>query len=299
MNISNQITVIGLGQMGSAIARTYVERGYHTTVWNRTPIKAAPLVDAGATVVASAADAVAASPLVIICLLDSAAVDEMLATIESSVRGKVLVNVTSGSPRQARANESWARKHGAHYVDGAIMADPSHVGTPAAMFSFSGDRDAFEAHEEALRKLGAIEYYGEDAGLAAVEFLAQVAVGYEFLIGLLHTLNLVEAEGVDVADFARRVAGTISGYAPLVNAFGTAIASGEYTPDLGPLNVQVALMDDLISHRGSRSIDTTRMREVKMLMDRRIADGYGDQGFSSLFEVLRVSASPSQRASGR
>ncbi|MBZ2198632.1 NAD(P)-dependent oxidoreductase [Occultella gossypii] len=289
MTTNSQVTVLGLGEMGSALARTLVDRGYRTTVWNRTATKAAPLAEAGATVAATALEAVAASPLVIICLLDSAAVETVLATIEPSVSGKVLVNVTSGSPGQARANADWARLRGAQYLDGGIMGDPPYVGTPNVTFSFSGDRDAFEAHEPTLRELGEIAYYGDDAGLAAVEFLAQVAVGYEFLIGLLHTLNLVNAEGVDVAKFAQRVAASIGGYVPLVNAFGTAISNGEYAPDLGSLNVQAALMDDLISHRESLGIEAVRMREVKMLMDRRIADGHGDQGLSSLFELLKAS----------
>ncbi|MDA3649583.1 NAD(P)-binding domain-containing protein [Saccharopolyspora indica] len=284
---AGQVTVLGLGDMGSAIARTFVDRGYRTTVWNRTASKAAPLVDAGATAAATAAEAVAASPLVVICLLDSTAVDEVLSTVEGAVAGKVLVNVTSGSPAQARANEQWASERGAEYVDGKIMGDPPYVGTPNIMFPFSGSRQAFAAHESALQELGTIAYHGEDAGAAAVEFMAQVAASYELLIGFLHTLRLVQAEGVDVVEFADRFAGSLAAFPPLLASMSKAIKSGEYAPDLGPLNVQAALMDDMISHRDSLGVEAVRMREVKELMDRRIADGHGDQGFSSLFELLK------------
>lgn len=286
MNMKTPVTVLGLGEMGSAIAKTLVDRGYRTTVWNRTASRAAPLAALGAAVAPTAADAVAASPLVIVCLLDSTAVDAVLGTIDAAVSGKVMVNVTSGSPAQARGNAEWSVAHGAKYVDGGIMGDPPFVGTPDVLFTFSGDREGFDTHREVLEGLGTIRYHGEDAGLASVEFLAQVAVGYEFLLGLLHTFALVKAEGADVAAFAERVAGSLSAYVPLVNSFGAAVASGDYVPDLGSLNVQAALMDDLIAHRESVGIDTLRMREVKRLMDRRIADGHGDQGLSSLFEVL-------------
>ncbi len=127
--------------------------------------------------------------------------------------------------------------------------------------------------------------------MAAVEFMAQVAIGYEFLIGFLHTLRLVSAEGVDVAEFARRVSASIGGYAALVDAFGVAVQSGEYGPDLGSLNVQSALMDDLVTHRESKGVEAVRMREVRDLMAQRIADGHGDHGFSSLFELLEPSGS--------
>ncbi|MEU6269121.1 NAD(P)-dependent oxidoreductase [Saccharopolyspora shandongensis] len=283
---AGQVTVLGLGAMGSAIARTFVDRGYRTTVWNRTASKSEPLVAAGATAAATAAEAVAASPLVVICLLDSIAVDEVLGSVETAVAGKVLVNVTSGSPAQARENERWATERGAEYIDGKVMGDPPYVGTPNVMFPFSGSRSAFDAHESALRELGSIAYHGEDAGFAAVEFMGQVAMGYEMLIGFLHTLKLVQAEGVDVVAFTERVAGSVAAYPPLLTMMGKAIKSGEYAPDLGPLNVQAALMDDMIDHRESVGVEAVRMREVKELMDRRIADGHGDQGFSSLFELL-------------
>jgi 3-hydroxyisobutyrate dehydrogenase-like beta-hydroxyacid dehydrogenase len=283
---SQPVTVLGLGEMGSAIARALVDGGHPTTVWNRTASKSAPLVEAGASAASTAAEAVAASPLVVLCVLDYEAVDEVLGAVGGSIAGKALVNVTSGSPSRARATQEWASEHGADYLDGGVMGDPPDVGSDRVMFSYSGSSAAFEAHEATLRELGSPTYYGADAGLASVEFMAQVAVGYEFLIGLLHTLRLVQKEGVDPAEFAARVAGSISAYAPLVTAIGEAVRDETYPPDLGPLSVQAALMGDLVDHRQSLGVDTVRMREVKELMEKRVADGHGDQGFSSLFALL-------------
>jgi 3-hydroxyisobutyrate dehydrogenase-like beta-hydroxyacid dehydrogenase len=110
------------------------------------------------------------------------------------------------------------------------------------------------------------------------------------LIGFLHVLKLVRTEGVDVTEFAERVAGSMAAYPPLLTAIAKAVASGEYPPDLGPLRVQAALMEDMIDRRRSVGVEAVRMREVKELMDRRIADGHGEQGFSSLFELLAKKA---------
>ncbi|WP_433310016.1 NAD(P)-dependent oxidoreductase [Micromonospora sp. CA-269861] len=286
---ASRVTVLGLGDMGSAIAKTFIDRGHRTTVWNRTMSRALPMVDSGATAAASAAEAAAASPLVVLCLLDGAAVDEVLATVDAAVAGKVVVNLTSGSPHQARANDRWARQRGATYLDGKILGDAADVGTPRIMLSFSGSRKAIDAHGSTLGELGTVTYRGEEAGLAAVEFMAQVAMGYEILIGFLHTLRLVQAEGVDVAEFAERAASSVAAMPPLLTSIGNAVKAGEYPPDLGPLNVQAALMDDMISHRESIGAEAVRMREVRDLMNRRIADGFGAQGFSSLFELLTKS----------
>ncbi|MEU0267688.1 NAD(P)-binding domain-containing protein [Nocardioides sp. NPDC006303] len=281
------VTVIGMGNMGSAVARTYLERGYQTTVWNRTADKAEALADAGAVVASTAAKAVAASPVTILSLLDNTAVEDVLASVGQAAAGHTLVSLTSGSPAQARANQTWATEHGAAYVDGKIMGDPPDVGTPKVSLAFSGHRDTFDAVEPVLQELGSHTYHGPDGGFAAVEFNAQVAMGYEFLIGFLHTLNLVEREGMDLEAFTERLAGSLNGYAGLLTMMAGAIKSGTYGPDLGSLDVQAALMDDLIGHRESTGVEAVRMREVKSLMDRRIAQGHGDQGFSSMYELLR------------
>ncbi|MBB4931128.1 3-hydroxyisobutyrate dehydrogenase-like beta-hydroxyacid dehydrogenase [Lipingzhangella halophila] len=283
---SAPITVLGLGDMGSAIARVFIDRGHPTTVWNRTASKSAPLVEAGASPAETAAEAVAASPLVVLCVLDYEAVDAVLSSVGDAISGRALVNVTSGSPSRARATQQWASEHGAEYLDGGVMGDPPDLGSGQVMLPYSGSRTAFDTHEATLRELGTPTYHGTDAGLASVEFMAQVAVGYELLIGFLHTLRLVHKEGGDVAEFAERVAGSVSDYPALLTAIGEAVRDGEYPPDLGPLSVQSALMGDLVDHRQSLGVDSVRMREVKELMDKRVADGHGDQGFSSLSALL-------------
>ncbi|SDK52549.1 3-hydroxyisobutyrate dehydrogenase [Nocardioides sp. YR527] len=281
------VTVIGMGNMGSALARAYLERGYRTTVWNRTADKAEALADAGAVVASTAAKAVTASPITILSLLDNTAVEDVLDSVGEAAAGRILVSLTSGSPAQARANDAWAAGHGAAYVDGKVMGDPPDVGTPRMSLAFSGNRDAYEIARPALQELGSVLYHGPDAGYAAVEFNAQVAMGYEFLIGYLHTLSLVEAEGMDLEAFTERLAGSLNGYAGLLQLMAGAIKSGTYGPDLGDLDVQAALMADLIGHRESTGVEAVRMREVKALMDRRIGQGHGDQGFSSMYELLR------------
>ncbi|MEU1982045.1 NAD(P)-binding domain-containing protein [Nocardia sp. NPDC019395] len=280
------VTVLGLGNMGSAIAQVFLDRGHPTTVWNRSSAKTGPLAEAGAVAAPTAAAAVEASPLIVLCVLDYEAVEDVLAEVGSAISGRVLVNVTSGSPSRARAVQRWADERGAQYLDGGVMGDPPDLGSEHVMFPFSGSRAAFDAHEQTLRELGTPTYYGADAGLASVEFMAQVAVAYELLIGFLHTLRLVQKEGVDPAEFAARMAGSLAAYPPLLTAIGAAVRDGAYPPDLGPLSVQSALMGDLVEHRISHGVDTVRMREVKELMEQRVADGHGDEGFSSLFELL-------------
>ena len=63
-----EITCIGLGLMGSALARALLAAGHRVTVWNRSPGKAEALVGLGAEEATSFSEAVAASPVVLICI---------------------------------------------------------------------------------------------------------------------------------------------------------------------------------------------------------------------------------------
>lgn len=75
--MSQRISVIGLGLMGSALATTLLEDHYKVTVWNRTASKAEPLVEAGATLAVSVNEAIDGSEIVIVCLSDYDATNQI------------------------------------------------------------------------------------------------------------------------------------------------------------------------------------------------------------------------------
>src|SRR5699024_2810142 len=159
------------------LAMTLVERGHPTTVWNRTPGKADPLVANGAAQASSPVDAVSASPLVLVCLRDHAATREVLDAVGEAVNGRTVVNLTSQTPEQARSLAAWALEQGASYLAGAIMADPEQIGSAEAELYYSGAVVLFEKHRRALERLGgATRFFGDDPGLAPLHHCAVVAM---------------------------------------------------------------------------------------------------------------------------
>ena len=75
------ISLIGLGNMGAALARTLLASGRSVTVWNRTEAKADPLVAAGAARADTPFAAIAASPVVLACVKNHQATGKKIATI--------------------------------------------------------------------------------------------------------------------------------------------------------------------------------------------------------------------------
>lgn len=136
----HDVTVIGLGPMGRAMASAFLGRGYRVTVWNRTAGKADELVGAGADLAATVHGALAASELVILSLTDHHAMYAVLESATEALSGRVLVNLSSDTPESARSAARWASGHGARYLTGGVQASPRASGSPGSPPSTAGPR---------------------------------------------------------------------------------------------------------------------------------------------------------------
>lgn len=184
------VTVIGLGEMGRALADALITAGHRTTVWNRSAEKADDLVARGAVRAETVEEAVLAGPLSLVCLLDYDVVDAALRPAADALRGRTLINLTNGTPDQARTTEAWATGLGAAYLDGGIMAIPATVATEQAFVLYSGRKAHFEAHQETLGALGAAKYLGADAGIAALYDLALLSAMSVMFDGFFHAVAM-------------------------------------------------------------------------------------------------------------
>ncbi|WJV50384.1 NAD(P)-dependent oxidoreductase [Streptomyces flavofungini] len=282
------VTVIGLGNMGAALAAAFLERGHPTTVWNRSPKKAKALAERGATVAATPGEAVTAAELVIACVLDYDALRTVLDPVAGRLAGRALVNVTSGSPEQARDFRDWAEGQGATYLDGAIMTTPPGVGSPDMMFLYSGSRDTFTAHKETLDVLGDALFLGTDPAVASLYDAALLGLMWATFNGWLHGTALVGADKVAATDYTvlanRWLGGAVSGF---LTRYAAQIDEGRYPGDDATVDVQIATIDHLIHAAADRGVDNALPELLKASMERAKALGHGGDSYASVIEVLR------------
>jgi 3-hydroxyisobutyrate dehydrogenase-like beta-hydroxyacid dehydrogenase len=141
--MNQKVTVIGAGRMGSALAAALYKRGFDTTVWNRTSSKTESLSRLGLRVAPSVLEAVVDAEIVIVNINNYESTNQLVRqpAIESALRGKVLVQLSSGTPDEAREMESWARPRGIDYLDGAIMNYPVDIGKPQGTVLYSGPEE--------------------------------------------------------------------------------------------------------------------------------------------------------------
>ncbi|MFD4672424.1 NAD(P)-dependent oxidoreductase [Lentzea sp. NPDC058450] len=271
------ITLLGLGNLGRALAQTFVRGGHSVTVWNRSEGKAAGLA---ATVAGSAAEAVAAGDLVVVAVLDPAAAQKVLSGVD--VRGKSLVNLTSGTPDDARELASWAEAQGAEYLHGAVYAVPQTIGTDASSIIYSGS-EAVSARKS-LALLGKVTYLGADAGRASGYDVAILAGMYGLLGGFLHAAALARANGIEVSELTPMLWSWLADLQPALTTFAAEIDASRYDNAESSLAMNQSGLATLVKAARAQGVPFAGLDAVKALVDRQVDSGRGQESLARAVE---------------
>ncbi|WXB15919.1 NAD(P)-binding domain-containing protein [Pendulispora albinea] len=288
--MKSRIAVLGAGVMGSALVRAFLERGYPTSIWNRTKAKAEALAAAGAKVADTVDQAVADADIVVVNVSDYATSERLLHpdNVAKSLRGKLIVQVASGSTREARDLAAWAEQHGIAYLDGAIMATPNFVGTPECVILYSGGTNAlFESNNAALSSLGTAVYVSTDPGHASALDSALLLVMWGSLFGTLQGLALVQAEKLPLQAYLDH----IKPFANLVPAWAADVVERvrdqNFASPIAPINSHATAVVALLASNKERGVSNELPEVFHRLLQRSIQAGHGADDFAILNRFLR------------
>ncbi|RSN48856.1 dehydrogenase [Streptomyces sp. WAC 04229] len=283
------VTVLGLGPMGRALAGAFLDAGLRTTVWNRTPGRDGDLAARGAAVAASAEEAVAASTLTVVCVVNYDASDAVLRQepVAAALKGRTVVNLSADTPERARDTAEWAGRHGVRYLDGAIMTPTPAIGTDDAVFLYSGTEELYKEHRPVLAALGGSHtHLGEDAGRAAAYDVALLDIFWTAMAGYAHALAVARAEGVTGAELAPFAQGIAAILPPLFTEFAADTDAGTYSGELNPITSAVSTMAHVVHASEAHGIDASLMRVIEGQARRVVALGHGTDGYTRVADVI-------------
>jgi 3-hydroxyisobutyrate dehydrogenase len=168
-----KIAFLGLGHMGAPMARHLLDAGHPLTVWNRTPAKAAPLVERGAVLADSPADAVRDADVVITMLATPDAVSEVADAIAPELRpGTYWAEMSTIGPEAVR--QLAARLgDGVTLVDAPVMGSTDKAESGELGILAGGDADRIEG---VLAHLGTVTRTGAPGSGAALKLVVNTAV---------------------------------------------------------------------------------------------------------------------------
>src|ERR1700722_262175 len=152
-----RMTVLGLGNMGRAFAARGLETGHQVTVWNRSPGRAAELVERGAVEAQSPETAVSGADAVLVLLADDTAVLDVCLGSHGAVAslgpGAVFVNISTVSPDTARRLAEAGPED--RVLDAPVMGSPAMIVGGSGRFLIGGPATTIAAIHPLLNDLGA------------------------------------------------------------------------------------------------------------------------------------------------
>jgi 3-hydroxyisobutyrate dehydrogenase-like beta-hydroxyacid dehydrogenase len=186
-----KVAVVGLGGMGSRIARRLLDAGHELTVWNRTPSKAEAL---GVPVAASPAEAAASSEVVITMVADPEALQAVTEGPEGVAAGAEGTTVIEMSTVGPPAIERLA-SHASELLDAPVLGSLSEAESGTLSIFVGGDEKLYERHRELLSVLGTPLHVGPTGSGAAAKLVANSTL-FNVIGAVGEALALAEALGL-------------------------------------------------------------------------------------------------------
>lgn len=291
---SFSVACIGLGRMGSGIAKNIQKTGCRLTVYNRTPEKTQPFVAAGALLAGNPREAAAAADFVVTNLMDDASVlnvvvgpDGILAGMRP---GAVHIGTTTMSPKLSTRLAAMHAEQGSRYVAGPVAGRPD-AAAAGKLFSFLGGRA-----EDIERSRPVIEAYapqvfvmGEDPALAMSMKLA----GNFFVAALVEMIGqmyvFAEKRGLDTAFITQLFMARV----PMAQEYIERISSRRF--DDAGFTLEAGLKDVSLVLEAAGEVNVP-LPIASLLRDNILAAqalGMGQLDWSCVTEIARLNAGQS------
>jgi 3-hydroxyisobutyrate dehydrogenase-like beta-hydroxyacid dehydrogenase len=219
---------LGLGSMGSGMARRLVDAGHSVAVWNRSPAAADELVAAGALRAADAAEALAADVSFSMLANDAAVESVFDADTIASMTGRTHVMMASISPSLAERLSAAFAEAGATYVAAPVLGRPSVAAEGQLNILAAGPTAALDAVEPYLAVLGKRTWRLSEQ--PSVANAVKAAVNYNIIHALQaigETVAMTERQGVDPVLFTELLSSTLFG-GVVYSVYGDLIARSDY-----------------------------------------------------------------------
>lgn len=280
---------VGIGLMGKPMVLRLLAAGHEVTVWNRSRDKLAPVLEKGAQAAGSPAEVARAAEIVMMCVTDQRAAEEVLFGLNGissgAKEGLLVVDFSSIAPASAREFSGRLRTQGIGMIDAPVSGGVpgAEKGTLAIM---AGGREAdIERARPVVMHLAQRFTRMGDAGAGQVTKLCnQIIVGSLFPV-LAEAVRLAEAAGVDAKRLPEALKGGFADSLPL-QIFGARMAARDFEPPLGANDIMLKDLENAAAVAREFGVPLPMARTAAELYRLLQAQGRGAQDPAVLVDLL-------------
>lgn len=289
--MSTRVAVVGLGIMGSGMARNLLRAGHDVVVHNRTAARAEPLVAAGARAAASPAEAAADRDVVLVCVSDTPDVEAVLfgpgGVAEGARPGTLVVDASTISPQATQGFAARLAADGVAYIDAPVSggSEGAEKGTLSVMVG-GADADV-ERARPVLEAIGrTITHVGPVGSGQTCKLVNQVLV-VGTMLAVSEALLLAQAGGLDLATTIAAVEGGAAGSWMLSNR-GPQVVARDWRPgftiDLQQKDLRLVL--EAADSLGVPALTTAAVSQLYRTLQARGLGGEGNHALAKALERL-------------
>lgn len=285
--MNNKIGFIGLGNMGTPMAKNLIAAGYHLQVYNRTISKADELDQASITKCNSPADAADGVQIIITMLSEDEVLKETVlgddGVLKKLPKNGLHISMSTIAPDTAKLLSEAHKKAGSAYLASPVFGRPEAAAAKKLWICTSGPQEAKEIAKPLLETMGqGIFDFGEEPGGANVVKVAGNFMIMASLEMMAEAFTLAEKNGLDRIKVAEFFGSTIFN-APIFQNYGKQIAGKQYTPvgfkaKLGYKDARIALKLSQQSEVPMPTVSTVHNRLLSA-----VAKGWGEADWGEGF----------------
>lgn len=263
MSARRKITLIGTGLMGAPMGQNLIAAGHDLTVWNRSPHRAAKLVETGARTAENPAEAVRGAEFVISMLSDGYATETLLtdpALRAALAPGMIWIDMSSAKPDHARDQSELLAGFGVAHLDAPVSGGTkgAEAGTLAIMVG--GDAETFDLATPVLRAMGRPVHVGP-SGAGQLCKLANQTIVAVTISAVAEATLLAEKGGADPAALRAALKG---GFADsvILQQHGERMSEGNFVPG-GLSRFQLKDLDNTLAEAAGLELELPATQSVR------------------------------------
>ncbi len=287
--MAETVAILGLGTMGSGMAANLQKAGFSLNVYNRTPSKAQALVEAGAWLAATPAEAAKTASVVVSMLADDAASREIWlgknGALAAAAKGAILIEASTVSPAWVAELADAAERHGVGFIDAPVTGSRAQAESGQLTFLVGGSAETITAATPVLKAMGKeIVHLGPVGSGAKLKLINNFLCGVQ-VASLAEGLAWIERSGLD-PEKAISFLKTAAPGSPLLGAISARMTAHNYA-----VNFVLKLMGKDLAYAEAEAarcnVDLTTAKASRSLFEAAARAGFGEQDMSSVIEPLR------------
>ena len=281
---------IGIGLMGAPMVHRLLAAKHEVAVWNRSRDKLAAVTALGAKEMNSPAEVALAADIVMMCVTDQRAVEQVLfgkdGILKSEKKDLLIVDFSSIAPASAREFAARLERAGMGLIDAPVSGGPAGAEQGTLAIMAGGKPEHIERARPVVMHLAQrFTRMGNSGAGQMTKLCNQVIVG-SLLPVIAEAVRLAEEGGVDAKMLPEALKGGFADSLPL-QIFGARMAARAFEPVLGTNAVMLKDLKNaaaVAKERGLRIPMTSAAIERYQL---QASQGLGDRDASTLIELLR------------